>query len=118
MQLFPLEHIFTRSECAREPLSLYTEDSSQLLQPMYPGQLPSVKLNLFNVIVALDLSQTSSLNFLTGAVFNIIDRNFPVRFGLVPIVETEDGEVTFSKCSIHLPCTRFVRTLKVLAWRD
>jgi len=68
---------------------------------MYPGQLPSVKLNLFNVIIALDLSQTSSLNFLTGAVFNIIDRNFPVRFGLVPIVETEEGEITLFKYSMH-----------------
>lgn len=58
---------------------------------MYPGQFPNVKLNLFNIVLVLDLSNPDSLTFLGGAVRNIIDRNFPFRFGVVPIVETEDG---------------------------
>ncbi|TCD67335.1 hypothetical protein EIP91_000256 [Steccherinum ochraceum] len=62
-----------------------------LLRPMYPGQFPSIKLNLMNIVLAVDLSQTSSLNFIGTAVDNIINRSFPFRFGVVPIVETEEG---------------------------
>jgi UDP-glucose:glycoprotein glucosyltransferase len=59
---------------------------------MYPGQFHQIKLNLFNVVLAVDLSQTSSLNFMGGAVSTIIGRGFPFRFGVVPVVETEDGK--------------------------
>lgn len=62
-----------------------------LLRPMYPGQFPNIKKNLFNVVLAVDLSQSSTLNFIAGAVNNIINRSFPIRFGIMPIVETEDG---------------------------
>ncbi|KAI0073110.1 glycosyltransferase family 24 protein [Panus rudis PR-1116 ss-1] len=62
-----------------------------LLRPMYPGQMPNIKRNIFNVVLAVDLSHSSSLNFLAGPVSNIISRNFPYRFGVVPIVETEEG---------------------------
>ena len=60
---------------------------------MYPGQFPSVKANLFNVILVLDLSKTSSVNFIAGAMANILERNIPLRFGLVPVVETEESKL-------------------------
>lgn len=63
---------------------------SQLLR-VYPGQLPSVKLNLFNVVLAFDLSQMPAISFIPGAVNYIIQRGLPFRFGVVPIVETENG---------------------------
>ncbi|KAG5641244.1 hypothetical protein DXG03_005668 [Asterophora parasitica] len=63
---------------------------SSLLRPAYHG-FPSVKLNLFNIILVLDLSQITSLNFIAGHMANIINRDLPLRFGLVPIVETEDA---------------------------
>lgn len=63
----------------------------QLLQPMYPGALPAVKANLFNVVLVLDLSQTSSLNFMSGPMSNILNRDLPIRFGVVPQVESADG---------------------------
>lgn len=59
---------------------------------MYPGQFPNIRLNLFNVVLVLDLSQTSALQFITGSISNIINRTFPIRFGLVPITETERGK--------------------------
>ncbi|THH29185.1 hypothetical protein EUX98_g5002 [Antrodiella citrinella] len=62
-----------------------------LLRPMYPGQFPSIKMNIFNIVLAVDLSQSSSLNFIGSAVNNIINRQFPFRFGVVPVVETEAG---------------------------
>ncbi|TFK19735.1 hypothetical protein FA15DRAFT_759842 [Coprinopsis marcescibilis] len=63
-----------------------------LIRPMYPGQFPSVKANLFNTVLALDLSQVGAVNFIVGPVSNIIERGLPFRFGVVPIVETEDGK--------------------------
>lgn len=58
---------------------------------MYPGQFPQIKLNLFNVVLVVDLSQTSALTFIAGPVANIIDRTFPFRFGLVTMTESKDG---------------------------
>lgn len=58
---------------------------------MYPGQFPNIKLNLFNVVLVLDLSQTSALKLITGTISSIINRSFPIRFGVVPIMETEEG---------------------------
>ncbi|KAJ7130733.1 glycosyltransferase family 24 protein [Mycena crocata] len=62
-----------------------------ILRPLYPGQFHNIKLNLFNVVLVLDLSQPTSLTTITGAVANIISRSFPFRFGIVPLAETEDG---------------------------
>ena len=63
----------------------------QLLRPTYPGQFPSVKINLFNIIAVLDLSQYSSLQFIAGTIQSVVSRGYPWRFGFVPIVETEEG---------------------------
>jgi UDP-glucose:glycoprotein glucosyltransferase len=59
---------------------------------MYPGAMPSIKANLFNVVLILDLSQMPALNLISGPMQNIISREFPLRFGLVPVAETEDGQ--------------------------
>ncbi len=61
------------------------------MQPSYGGGTPPLKRNLHNVIVALDLSQAASvatINVMTG----IVQRGFPIRFGIVPIVETDEGK--------------------------
>lgn len=65
----------------------------QLLRPVYPGQFHSVRQNLVNVVLVVDLSKTSSLHFLAAPVNNIITRGFPIRFGVVPDVESEEGNV-------------------------
>ncbi|KAH9930812.1 glycosyltransferase family 24 protein [Amylocystis lapponica] len=62
-----------------------------LLRPMYPGQFANVRLNLYNVVLAMDLSQSSSLHFLATTVSSIVGRNYPFRFGIVPLVETAEG---------------------------
>ncbi|GJF00041.1 glycosyltransferase family 24 protein [Phanerochaete sordida] len=58
---------------------------------MYPGQLPGVRLNVFNVVLVLDLAHPTGLGFVANAVVPLISRGFPFRFGLVPNVETDDG---------------------------
>ena len=70
---------------------------------MYPGQFPSVKANLFNVILVLDLSKTSSVNFIAGAMANILERNIPLRFGLVPVVETEESKLLLRVAFFYPP---------------
>ena len=58
---------------------------------MYPGQAPTVRRNMFNVVFVLDLSRPASLHFILNTVSMLIDRSYPARVGLVPVVETEDG---------------------------
>jgi UDP-glucose:glycoprotein glucosyltransferase len=55
---------------------------------MYPGQAPTIRRNLFNVMVVLDLSRPESLHF---TISMLVDRSYPTRIGFVPIVETEDS---------------------------
>ncbi|KAI0367405.1 glycosyltransferase family 24 protein [Pilatotrama ljubarskyi] len=62
-----------------------------LLRQLYPGQFPSVKFNLFNVVLAVDLSQASSIDFIGATVNTLIHRGLPFRWGVAPLVETEDG---------------------------
>ncbi|KAJ7185207.1 UDP-glucose:glycoprotein glucosyltransferase-domain-containing protein [Mycena filopes] len=62
-----------------------------LLRQVYPGQFHNIKLNLFNVVLVLDLSRPASLSMITSAVAGIISRNLPFRFGIVPLAESEDG---------------------------
>ncbi|TFY57738.1 hypothetical protein EVJ58_g6843 [Rhodofomes roseus] len=61
------------------------------LRPMYPGQFPNYRGNLFNIVIVADLSQTSSLHFLGTTVSNILGRSFPFRWGIVPIAESEEA---------------------------
>lgn len=60
---------------------------------MYPGQMPTVKQNIFNIVLAVDLSQSSTLHFIAGMVNNVIERGFGYRWGVAPLVETEDGTI-------------------------
>ncbi|EKM57416.1 glycosyltransferase family 24 protein [Phanerochaete carnosa HHB-10118-sp] len=58
---------------------------------LYPGQLPSLRLHLYNIALVLDLSQPAGLGFITNAVVSLISRGIPFRFGIVPSVETEES---------------------------
>ncbi|KAI0715904.1 glycosyltransferase family 24 protein [Cerioporus squamosus] len=62
-----------------------------ILRPMYPGQFPTLKRNLFNVVLVVDLSQLSSIDFIASTVQALINRGMPFRWGVAPLVETEDG---------------------------
>ncbi|KAH9024388.1 UDP-glucose:glycoprotein glucosyltransferase-domain-containing protein [Lactarius pseudohatsudake] len=74
------------SRYARWQPSLYA-----LLHPTYPGQAPTIRRNMFNVVFVFDLSRSASLHFITNTISMLIDRSYPIRLGIVPIVETEEG---------------------------
>ncbi len=61
------------------------------MRPIFPGQFPSIKRNLFNIVLILDLSNPTSLHILGGTVSNIIDRGIPFRFGLVPSTTSDES---------------------------
>lgn len=42
-------------------------------------------------MLAVDLSQMGTLNFVAGSVPTIIGRGFPFRFGVVPLLDTEES---------------------------
>jgi hypothetical protein len=46
---------------------------------------------MYNVVLIFDLARLSSLRFITNTLSMLIDRSFPVRLGIVPIVETDEG---------------------------
>jgi UDP-glucose:glycoprotein glucosyltransferase len=72
----------------------YSSWSSSILPLMRSpsnGQFHTIKRNLFNIILVLDLSQTANIHFIAGPVANIIERTFPFRWGIVPVVETLDS---------------------------
>jgi UDP-glucose:glycoprotein glucosyltransferase len=72
----------------------------KLMRPLYPGAMPSVRLNLFNVVFILDLSRIQALNLLVGPMSTIINRGIPIRFGLVPSTESEDGKFSSSTSDV------------------
>ena len=83
-------HHYMRCAKPNPDYSLYI-DFTKLLRPLYPGQAPTIRRNMYNVVVVFDLSRPSSLRVITNTLSMLIDRLFPVRFGIVPIVETEDS---------------------------
>ena len=68
---------------------------------MYPGQAPTVRRNMYNVVLVLDLARPSSLDFISHTLSMLIDHSYPVRFGIVPIVETEES-LKMAKLFFHL----------------
>lgn len=62
----------------------------QIMRPQ--GPVPaSVKLNMWNVILALDLSKPTSLAMIGQHIQTLIKRQIPLRFGLVPILAEDDS---------------------------
>ena len=71
----------------------------QLLRPLYPGQLHTIKQNLWNVVLVLDLSQGIAIETVANALSTMIQRGVPIRFGLVPMFDPEVNDVgKFSIC--------------------
>ncbi|QKX56539.1 uncharacterized protein TRUGW13939_03644 [Talaromyces rugulosus] len=75
-----------------------------LLQPTYPGQLPPVRRDVHNVIVPVDLANEEDVGFIVQYLYTFVKRLIPVRFGLVPILHTEESKAQ-AKIAHHLQQT-------------
>lgn len=60
--------------------------SSALLQRTYPGQLPSVRRDIHNVVIPMDLTDIKDIELLVESIQMFVKRKVPIRFGVVPTV--------------------------------
>ncbi|KAI4199522.1 MAG: hypothetical protein LQ350_004588 [Teloschistes chrysophthalmus] len=59
-----------------------------LLQRTFPGQLPTLRRNLHNVVIPLDLTDIKDVQLLVESLQTFVKRKVPIRFGIVPTLST------------------------------
>ncbi|KHO01145.1 UDP-glucose:glycoprotein glucosyltransferase precursor [Metarhizium album ARSEF 1941] len=69
----------------------YPKTLTSLLQLTFPGQIPPIGRNVFNLVIPADLSDAEDLQFISE-VEAIIDRGVPIRFGLVPLQLSDEAK--------------------------
>ncbi|OAA73742.1 UDP-glucose:Glycoprotein Glucosyltransferase [Cordyceps fumosorosea ARSEF 2679] len=78
----------------------YPDELSSLLQRTFPGQIPPIARDVFNVVFALDLSDRDDLALL-GQMLALVGRGIPIRFGIVPATSTPEA-LQHAKLLYHL----------------
>ncbi|KAE8222327.1 hypothetical protein CF319_g4456 [Tilletia indica] len=74
----------------------YSKNLASLLRPAWPGSLPTVRRNLFNVVIVMDLRRRETIRVLSETVAMTIPR-LGLRWGFVPggleiSPETKEGK--------------------------
>lgn len=62
---------------------------AHLLQRTYPGQLPQVRRDIFNLVIPVDLSLSGDVELVIEQLSSFVKRKLPLRFGLVLLTPTE-----------------------------
>ncbi|RDA94558.1 hypothetical protein CP533_2708 [Ophiocordyceps camponoti-saundersi (nom. inval.)] len=93
--IFWLNDLETDSRYENYPKSLVA-----LLQRTFPGQIPQIGRNVFNIIAPVDLSNTDDIAFVSQVV-SIVRRGIPLRFGLIPLTSTATA-VSQAKVAFYL----------------
>jgi UDP-glucose:glycoprotein glucosyltransferase len=62
------------------------------MQRAYPGQLPAIRKDLFNIVVPVDLTNPDDILLVVEQLRGFIKRLLPIRFGLVPLTPTPEAE--------------------------
>ncbi|XDG04931.1 hypothetical protein ABKA04_004546 [Annulohypoxylon sp. FPYF3050] len=70
----------------------YPKSLMSLMQRTYPGQIPPIRKDIFNLVVPVDLSKAEDLSLVVEQLQAFIKRLLPVRFGLVPLTPTKEAE--------------------------
>lgn len=63
-----------------------------IMQPSYGGQFHQIRHNVINALFAMDLSSSKTMEILSFEILNWVQRMVPFRFGVLPLVRSEDGE--------------------------
>ncbi|KAK6579958.1 hypothetical protein PZA11_007666 [Diplocarpon coronariae] len=79
------------------------------LQRAYPGQLPTVRRDCFNVILPVDLTNPQDILVVADTVLSFVQRKLALRFGLVPLTSTPDS-VAHAKVVYYLLDTYGIQT--------
>ncbi|KAF9586745.1 hypothetical protein BGW38_002767 [Lunasporangiospora selenospora] len=65
---------------------------TQLLRPVFNGQFHNIRRNVINSLFVLDLSSPQAMELVSFELPNYVQRLVPFRFGILPLVQSEDGE--------------------------
>lgn len=57
-----------------------------------PGQLPQVRRDIFNLVIPVDLTERNDTKMVISQLQDFVKRKLPIRFGIVPLVSTENSE--------------------------
>jgi UDP-glucose:glycoprotein glucosyltransferase len=66
----------------------FPKSVSALLQRTYPGQLPSLRKELHNLVMPIDFSDYNDAALVVDTIRGFVERKLPIRFGLVPRVRS------------------------------
>ncbi|KAF9398057.1 hypothetical protein BGX21_008225 [Mortierella sp. AD011] len=70
----------------------WTPSLFKILQPTFRGQFHQVRRNVINSLFVLDLSSPQSLEVISFELPDFVQRLIPIRFGVLPLIESDDGE--------------------------
>ena len=74
---------------------------TRLLQRTYPGQLPQVRRDIFNLVLSVNLANRRDQQVVIEQLSDFVKRKLPLRFGLVPLTPT-DASVHEAKVAYYL----------------
>lgn len=57
-----------------------------------PGQLPSIRRDIFNLVIPVDLTQKNDTRVVADQLQDFVKRKLPVRFGVVPLASNDASE--------------------------
>ncbi|KAF8536031.1 UDP-glucose:Glycoprotein glucosyltransferase-domain-containing protein [Trichophaea hybrida] len=70
----------------------WTNNPMMLLRRMYPGQLHSVRKNVYHLVIPVDLTSKEDLTLIYRELRDFVERKIALRFGLVPLIKTRHAE--------------------------
>lgn len=90
-----------------------------IMQPAYGGQFHQIRHNVISSLFAMDLSSSKTMEVVSFELLNWVQRMVPFRFGILPLVRSEDGDgmYSFQRCRCQsYSCSDCVLILSVAAY--
>ncbi len=72
-----------------------------LMQRTYPGQLPTVRRDIHNLIIPVNFADVKDLQMIVQSLQGFVKRTVPVRFGLIPTFSSSESALQ-AKIAYHL----------------
>lgn len=96
----------------------WSEDLINIVRPTYNGQFHQVRHNLISTLFVLDFSSPKALELVSFELTNYIQKLVPFRFGILPLLRSDDGVGRFEmlvicnlegrrRLTFFLPCICF-----------
>ncbi|KAL0092862.1 glycosyltransferase family 24 protein [Phycomyces blakesleeanus] len=79
----------------------WSDNMLDLLKPTYPGQLRTIRRNIYNLLMVENLSSHAALTRLKNEVLEMVKRGTPIRFGLLPVIGDETSPATVAAKAVN-----------------